>query len=442
MSIDKKNLELNKAIEIISKTSAYKNLQLFFDDGTFEEIDAFVKSDSEYAEVITAYGYVNGSPVFAFAQNNDICGGAMSIAQSAKIKKVYDLATKTGTPVVGFYDSMGAKLLQGSEMLASYGAVLNSVSNISGVVPQISVILGKCLGTGALNALNADFVIMCKKASLSLQTNGDNMDGEQALKNGYVQILEDNTKSAIAKTKSLLSYLPINNLSVSPNAQPYGATDVNAQDIENSVFDSDSLFPIFEGFGECVKTAFARIDGNAIGTVITNGSEIDIAGADKLAKFVRFCDAFAIPVITFANSTGFKSLHGARKVSMSYAEATTVKITVVTGEVYGPFYVAVAGFGANADLTLAYTNASIGALAPITGANILWTDKMNVPVSQQSAVIEEFKEIECSVFKAAANGYVEDVIIPSQTRDKLISALNMMAGKRVTRLPKKHNTII
>lgn len=441
MSIENKKLKLSKATETIAQTVAYKNLQLFFDDGAFQEIDAFAMSDNTYAEVVAGYGMANGMPVFAFAQNSDICGGAMSKAQSAKLKKLYDLAIKTGTPVVGLYDSKGAKLAQGAEMLAGYGSLLNSASILSGVVPQISVILGNCLGTGALNAISADFVIMAEKAKLAIETNGTGGTVEQAVKSGYVQLVAQNAKDAISKAKELLVYMPSNNLSMTPFAETAQPSNPVSTNVIESVFDMNSFMEISKDTETSVITGFARLDGAVVGTVITTGESIGCKGSQKMAKMVRFCDAFAIPVITFANSKGFEGIKGAKRVACSYAEATTVKATIITGEAYGPFYVAVAGTGANADITMAYVESSISPLAPITGATIMWADKMKVAVDKQAGVIEEYKSTECSAFKAAANGFVEDVINPEDTREKLVNALDMLSGKRVTNLPKKHSTI-
>ena len=174
MSIEK----INQAKAEIASTSAYKTITEFFDADSFTEIDAFAKSGEGFAEVVAGFGTVEGMPVYAFAQNSDICGGAMSKAQAAKLKKIYDLALKTGAPVVGFYDSVGGRLMQGNELLAGCGQVLNSAAAVSGAVPQISVVLGTCLGTNALNAASADFVIMSEKAQLSLDVTGKNASAE------------------------------------------------------------------------------------------------------------------------------------------------------------------------------------------------------------------------------------------------------------------------
>lgn len=441
MSTVNKKEVISKAKEEISKSVAYKRLTALFDDGTFTEIDAFAKSSDSYAEVVAGYGAVSGCPAYAFAQNSDFAGGAMSKAQSAKLEKIYDLAVKTGSPVIGLYDSNGARLNEGTDMLGGYGSILNSISNLSGVVPQVSVILGNCFGAGALNAANADVVIMSKKAKLTVATNGNGGEPDSAYECGLADIVVDNESEAVAKARELITYLPSNNLSMTPIADSVDAAAANGADPIALTVDNGSFFEVKSGFGENAKTGFARICGSTAAVVATNGEELDCKSCKKIADFVSFCDSFAIPVVTFVDSTGFKCLKSASKLAAAYAQATTVKISVVTGQAYGPLYVALAGTGANADVTFAWENASIAALPPITGANIIWKDKMAVPAAQQAAVVEEFKNECCSAFAAANNGYVEDVIAPEDTRLKLFNALDMLAGKRVSTLPKKHSTI-
>lgn len=200
MSIEK----INQAKAEISATSAYKTITAFFDADSFCEIDAFAKSGEGFAEVVAGFGTVEGMPVYAFAQNSDICGGAMSKAQAAKLKKLYGLALKTGAPVVGFYDSVGGRLNQGTELLAGCGDVLNAAASLSGVVPQISVVLGTCLGTNALNAASADIVIMSKDAQLSLSVTGKHSDAAYNAENGIASIVCDDADKAIKAAKELI----------------------------------------------------------------------------------------------------------------------------------------------------------------------------------------------------------------------------------------------
>ncbi len=432
------NLSAIKAV--IEKSSAYKNLSELFDEGTFTQIDAYTMSGDNPTEVIAGYGTVNSCPVYAFAQNSDICGGAMSKAHASKLQKVYDLAEKTGTPVVGMYSSAGAKLSEGMDMLGSYGTVLNSVSKLSGVVPQISVILGSCLGTGALNAVSADIIVMSEKASLSLSVTGENSSAECAEKSGISHITAKNTKEAIEKTKELITLLPSNNLSVPPITDADEPED-NAGCLVKQVVDKDTFINLKKAYGEQAVTGLGRIAGTVVGIVATKGGITDKASAEKITGFVRFCDAFAIPVITFADSEGFADVKDAVKVTSAYADATTVKITVIKGKAYGAFYLAMAGSAANADITYALDNASVSPLAPITGAAIMWADRMAAPRKEREQIVKEYEQNECNSQKAAAYGYVNDVIAKEDVRFKLYTSLEMLAGKRVSTMPKKHATI-
>ncbi len=432
------NLSAIKAV--IEKSSAYKNLSELFDEGTFTQIDAYTMSGDNPTEVIAGYGTVNSCPVYAFVQNSDICGGAMSKAHASKLQKVYDLAEKTGTPVVGMYSSAGAKLSEGMDMLGSYGTVLNSVSRLSGVVPQISVILGSCLGTGALNAVSADIIVMSEKASLSLSVTGENSSAECAEKSGISHITAKNTKEAIEKTKELITLLPSNNLSVPPITDADEPED-NAGCLVKQVVDKDTFINLKKAYGEQAVTGLGRIAGTVVGIVATKGGVTDKASAEKITEFVRFCDAFAIPVITFADSEGFADVKDAVKVASAYADATTVKITVIKGKAYGAFYLAMAGSAANADITYALDNASVSPLAPVTGAAIMWADRMAAPRKEREQIVKEYEQNECNSQKAAAYGYVNDVIAKEDVRFKLYTSLEMLAGKRVSTMPKKHATI-
>ena len=432
------NLSAIKAV--IEKSSAYKNLSELFDEGTFTQIDAYTMSGENPTEVIAGYGTVNSCPVYAFVQNSDICGGAMSKAHASKLQKVYDLAEKTGTPVVGMYSSAGAKLSEGMDMLGSYGTVLNSVSRLSGVVPQISVILGSCLGTGALNAVSADIIVMSEKASLSLSVTGENSSAECAEKSGISHITAKNTKEAIEKTKELITLLPSNNLSVPPITDA-DEPDDNAGCLVKQVVDKHTFINLKKAYGEQAVTGLGRIAGTVVGIVATKGGVTDKASAEKITEFVRFCDAFAIPVITFADSEGFADVKDAVKVASAYADATTVKITVIKGKAYGAFYLAMAGSAANADITYALDNASVSPLAPVTGAAIMWADRMAAPRKEREQIVKEYEQNECNSQKAAAYGYVNDVIAKEDVRFKLYTSLEMLAGKRVSTMPKKHATI-
>ena len=437
MSIEK----INAAKAEIASTSAYKTITGFFYADSFCEIDAFAKSGEGFAEVVAGFGTVEGMPVYAFAQNSDISGGALSKAQTAKLKKLYGLALKTGAPVVGFYDSVGGRLSQGSELLGGCGEVLKLASKVSGVVPQISVVLGTCLGTNALNAASADFVIMTNDAKLSLDVTGDDASAEYNAKHGNASVVAENAEQAVAKAKELLLYLPSNNLTAAPQAFDEQPDGENTNCIVSKLVDGGSKLRLGDDFGDNARTRLARIGGQVVGVVRTTGGRLDCKSANKAAKFVRFCDAFSIPVITFADCTGFDCLKSAAKLTAAYAEATTVKIAVVVGKTIGSAYIALAGTGANADVVYALPEAVISPVNVEAAAFIMAEDKMNVPVSEQKAAAEKFAEENLSAFNAAQNGYVDGIVEFGELRNTLISALDMLSGKRVPTVAKKHSTI-
>ncbi len=445
MSIESKLAFLQETKAANAQTKAYQRLQLLFDEGTFVEIDSFTKSGDGRAEAAAGFGSVDGCPVYAFAQNSDVEGGAMSKAQAAKICKVYELAEKTGAPVVGIYDSIGARLNESCEMLAAYGDVMLKANNLSGVVPQIAVIAGPCLGASSMIAAAADVVIMSEDGQFALQTNGEGGDLKEASESGLVHLTAKDDKEAVAKARELITLLPSNNLSGAPItdfADSAAETDgESGASIIAAVMDQDSFIEFQAGFGAGFITGLAKLGGNTVGVVASEEKTADGKACEKAARLVRFCDAFAIPVITFVNAESFCCIKAACKLTNAYAEATTAKISVITGEAYGAVYMALAGAAAGVDVAYAWPTASISALNPTTAAVMLWSDKLkgsSNPTTDRAKLIAEYKDQEACPFKAAGDGFVQDVIEPSETRLKLYAALDMLAGKRVTRLPKKH----
>lgn len=452
MGIENKNDVLSKAVSEVEASKGYMRLQKLFDDATFTQVDAFAKSEGGYAEAVAGYGYINGTGIYAIAQNSDLSGGAMSQAQAAKIKKVYDLAQKTGVPVITIYDSIGGRLTEGSQLLTAYGEILKMSSALSGVIPQISVVLGPCLGTQALIAACGDVVIAAKGAEFSLDVNTGST-AEKAFENGTAHLLAEDEEDAIAIARDVASMLPANNIETAAgfefaDASENVADNTLANDIPELVADDGSYLELSAAYGDDAVTALATLTGITVGFVSAGAKILSGDACKKIARFVRFCDAFSIPVITFVDSEKFCCLKSAARVSSAYAEATTAKISVITGEAYGALYVALAGTGSNADITFAYPNASVSPLNPYASAVIMLGDEIGKelkgsanPQADKEALVAKFKAENCSVFEAAANGYVEDVITPSATRAKLASALDMLIGKRVQRLPKKHNNL-
>ncbi len=433
---------------------AYERLCKLFDEGVFTELDAFARSKDGYAEVIAAHGSVDGLGVYAIAQDTDAAGGAMSKAQAGKIKKVYELALKTGEPIVAIYDSIGGRLDEGADLLAAYGDVLKYANNLSGVVPQIAVVLGKCFGTQALIAAGADVIVMSEQASFSLDTAGADASANKNAQKGIVHLTAVNEDEALAQTRKLVAILPSNNLSTaciaydSITAQQTVTDKMSAAQAAFAVADAESLIELQASYAAEAKTALATINGTTVGLVVLEAPVLTGHACAKAARFVRFCDAFSMPVVTFVNAERFGCLKGAAKLTSAYAEATTAKITVVTGEAYGAVYIAAAGTGAAADVTYAWVGASISALPPEAAAVMTWGDDFGGrlkgskdPQADKAKLLAAFKAEELTAMKAAEQAYVDDVLEAAQTRDKLTAALEMLCNKRVTTLPKKHNNL-
>lgn len=453
MTFETKSEMLSKARQEISSSKAYGYLEKLFDNGIFTEIDTFAKSSDTYTEAVAAHGTVNGAGVYAYAQNTDFAGGAMSKAQAAKVKKLYDLALKTGEPVVAIYDSVGGRLSEGTDLLAAYGDILKYANNLSGVVPQMAVVVGNCFGTQALIAACADIVIMTENAQLSLAVDGEKSSAQENARKGNVHIAVKDTDEAFAKVKALVEILPSNNLSgacvaydeISAQGTPSDTT-VPSQAILD-VADTDSAVELQADYGKAVKTVLATVNGVTVGLVAAEG-DIDGKASSKAARFVRFCDAFSIPVVTFVDAQKFCCIKSAAKLTSAYAEATAPKITFITGDAFGSVYIALAGTGAAADMTFAWTNAGVSALTPEAETIIMLGDdfggklnKTDDPKAERTRVIQEYKNEHLTALHAAANGYVQDVIAPEETREKLVAALDMLGNKRVSTLPKKHNNL-
>lgn len=458
-------MNFNEEKAKLTDTGARKSLQALFDENSFTEIDAFAKSGDGAVEVVAGYGTVEGSPAYAFAQDSTVAGGAIGQAHGAKIKKVYELAAKTGAPVVGLYDSNGARLGEGMDALAAYGDMLRLSNNISGVVPQISVITGVCAGTAAMVAAAADIVIMSEKAELFLTApdvlKADGQKEETAsleacLKSGAVQLGAKDAEDAVQKAREVLSKLPLNNLSEAPLVEfsedtaflssDAAALKADAAAVVAAIADTGSVLELSADFGKGVKTILATVAGSTVGFVAFTGKAICANMSAKASRFVRFCDAFALPVVTLVHTEGFLKCAKAenagllRSVSMlagTYAEATCPKISLITGEAIGAAYIALAGRGVNADLAFAWPNAVISALEPQAAVAILYQERLSKGESRD-ALLKEYCETGASVLHAAAKGYVDDVFAPADTRARLIAALEMLSGKRETTLPKKH----
>lgn len=442
----------------IKDTDAHKRLLNLFDEGSFSEIDAYAKSGEGAVEVAAGFGSVLGTPVFAFSQDVSVDGGAISKAQCAKIKKLYDLASKTGTPVIGIYDSNGVRLNEGLDTLTEYGELLKLSNTISGVVPQISVIVGACVGTSAMIAAAADIVIVAKDADFYLSAP-NKISAEDCLNSGVASLGAASAEEALELAKKVVSILPVNNLSAAPLSDfsedssflsgDCASIKADAASVVKAVSDMNSCIELSEKFGQAVKTTLATVAGNTVGFIAFHGQNIDSDSCDKATRFIRLCDAFSLPVITLVDTEGFDRsedaqkagiLRQASKLTSAYAEATTVKISLIIGNAIGSSYISLAGHGSNADLVYAWKCAVVSALEPESAVAFLMGDRL-AKGENRAALVEEYAAKEASPLNAAALGLIDDVFSPDRTREKLISALDMLAGKRVSTLPKKHSVI-
>ncbi len=444
---------------VAAESQAKTRLTYLFDEGTYTELDAFAAKGDSLCGVVTAFGYVDGNPCYAFSQDVSVNKGALNKVQADKIVKIYDLAAKTGVPLVGIYDSCGADLTDGCEALSAYGELLMWMSNLSGVVPQISIVAGVCSGTSALLAESADFTIITEDAELYCTPNaGVGSSSENAIKNGTAAICEKTDEDAIKTAKKILAMLPPNNLSPVPMYEyeaPSGNVGTAAKELVEGVFDAQSVTELYGDFGKASFTALATLSGATVGVVATNKTSDKLTACDcsKIARFVRFCDSFAIPVITLADTEGFEgsteteaagAVKSMAKLAHAYAEATTIKISAVVGKAYGAAFITLAGKGANADLVYALDKAVITPLNPITAAEFFYHDELKGVEDASSKRLElaaRYSTEEGSPYSAAASGCIDGVVTSSQLRQTLSDAIEIMAGKRISRLPKKHSNI-
>ncbi len=456
------NFELGqKMLEEVTaelNTEAVKQLAELFDDGCFTELDKFTKNGESGCDVITAYGQVNGVLTFAFAQVKG-ANGAMGKALAQKIKKVYTMAEKVGAPVIAVYNSDGAHIDEGIEAMEAYGELMAYTASLSGVVPQISVVVGDCIGSAAVLAAMSDVVIMVKGAEMYVTAGsilGDKNVGSSSLaaENGTAAYVAENEEDAFTKVAELVSYLPQNNLSTPLFAEYIPAegtiSGTDPYEVIGAVADAGSFCELYKENAKCAVVGFARINGAGVGLIATNtdGEKLCAKGAKKIARFVRFCDAFSIPVVTFLNASGIlgsieDELSGgvkcAAQLTQAYAEATTAKITVITGAAVGAAYIALASKAAGIDSVFAWTTAYVSNLEPKTAVEFLMKEQLKD--STREELIKNYCEGEASAFSAAAKGFVEDVINPLETAPKLSLALDMLSSKRISTLNKKHSNI-
>jgi propionyl-CoA carboxylase beta chain len=480
------------------KMTARERINYLLDDGTFVELNPFIEhrvsdfgmnNNSAKGEgVVTGYGKINGKPVYLFAQDFTVYGGALGEMHGKKIAAVMDLAAKNKVPFIGLNDSGGARIQEGVSSLDGYGHVFYRNSIYSGVIPQISVIMGPSAGGAVYSPAITDFVIMVEKTSQMFITGpkvietvtGEKISSEDLggaaihnSKSGNAHIKAANEEEALDAVRNLLSYLPAN-YQEKPEIQDYqekndecpelteivpfnARSPYDVKKVIHEVVDEGSFFEIHENFAKNIAVGFARIKGETVGLVCNQpkylAGGLDIDSSDKAARFIRFCDSFNIPLITFEDVTGFfpgiKQEHGGiirhgAKILYAYSEATVPKITVITRKAYGGAYVALNSKSIGADLVYAWPNAEIAVMGPDGAANIIFAKEIaesENPEETRQEKIDTYREKFANPYVAAGLGMVDDVIDPRETRIKLIQALEMLHNKQEDRPSKKHGNI-
>ena len=429
----------------------------FFDDGAYTALLA-----GKEGTVRAAFGSVNGCPAYLVEQN----GGAMNAKETEKMLKVLELAAKTGNPVVTCYDSKGADLKEGLTALTDAARLNEQIAKISGVVPQIAIVTGVCGGNAALAAASADVCIAVKGCELFLTpvftaaAAGDKKatgTAEAAEKAGAAHLVAEDVDEALAAAAKLISMLPANNLSGAgcfEYAQPAAAFDAaySADNAIAALTDGDSAVELMKGIGKNVHTVLATVAGNVCGLVATAGGKTGLCAncAAKTARFVRLCDSFNIPVVTVVDTDGFvKSnteeiaggLRAAARLAATYADATTAKIAVIVGKAVGAAYTALC----SADLTIAADTALIAPIEPTAAVSVLYKSELDAGTSLEKDTAALAARYQAEVCSAAAlvDAGLADVAVPAAAlRDQLVATLDMLASKRVQRLPKKHGNMV
>ena len=448
--------------QTIAASEARTALISLFDEDTFVEVDKFASAKGGQVGVITGYGQVDGSTVFAFAQDVSVKSGAVCEAAAKKIAKIYAMAVKNGAPVVGIYDSKGGDISEGTALLGAYGEIADSAAKLSGVVPQIAVVTGVCGGTMATIACMADLVIMTEKAEFFMTAPfvaQDKVAGAGTAKNaalsGTAAIVEADTAAAIKSAKKLISVLPANNLEVGGNAyfapcEAVASAELTGEAMVKAVADKDSLCELYKDFGKASFVGLGSINWKTVGFVATNKTDDRLSADDtaKIARFVSFCDAFSIPVVTFVDTEGYEATSGAElmgsvrnaaRLTQIYAGATTVKIAVITGNALGGGFTAFCG--RNADYTIALEEAVIAPATPAAAATFLYADGCSGK-EELAAKVEEYAADEASPFTAAGLGLIDRVIAAEDMANAVNDALEVMSGKRVSSPARKHMNFV
>lgn len=481
------------------KMSARERINYLLDDGSFVEVDAFVKHrcsnfnmanvEAPAEGVVTGYGTVDGRLVFVYAQDFTVIGGSLGEMHAKKICKVMDMAVKMGAPLIGINDSGGARIQEGVDALSGYGQIFFRNTRASGVIPQISVIMGPCAGGAVYSPALTDFIFMVDKSSQMFITGpqviktvtGEEVSAEQLggamthnSKSGVAHFMAKDEKECLDQVKKLLSFLPSNNMENPPETKT--EDDLNRivkeldtiipdnpnkpydmKDIITGIVDDGDFFEVQSNYAMNILTGYARINGRSIG-IIANQPKVlagclDINASDKAGRFIRTCDAFNVPILNLVDVPGFLPgtnqeyggiiRHGA-KMLYAYSEATVPKITMIVRKAYGGAYLAMCSKDLGADIVYAWPTAEIAVMGPEGAANIIFKKEIASaanPAEERQSKINEYRDEFATPYIAAQRGYVDDVIIPSESRQRLAAAFEMLQSKRDKALPKKHGNL-
>jgi len=478
------------------KMTARERIESFLDAGSFVEIDAFVEHratdlgmgdiEAPGEGVVIGYGTVAGRLVYLYAQDFTVIGGSLGEMHAAKICKAMDMAIKVGCPCIGINDSGGARIQEGVDALFGYGNIFYRNTLASGVIPQISVIMGPCAGGAVYSPALTDFTVMVEKTSNMFITGpqvikavtgedvtSEALGGAQVHNeiSGVASLMFADERATIEGVKKLLSYLPSNNIEDTPLLPTNDAVTRSCPDLADiipdspnkpydiravigKIFDDGDYFEIQSLYARNIVTCFARLGGRSVGVIANQPKELagvlDINASDKASRFIRICDSFNIPLVTLTDTAGYLPgvgqehggviRHGA-KLLYAYSEATVPKLTIIIRKAYGGAYIAMCSRHLGADQVLAWPSAEIAVMGPDGAANIIFKKEIEEakdPVAMRKDKIDEYKRNFANPYKAAARGYVDDVIDPSETRARLASTLAMLLGKRETRPAKKH----
>jgi acetyl-CoA carboxylase carboxyltransferase component len=481
------------------KLTARERLARLFDEDSFAETDTFVthrstdlgldKQRFEGDSVVTGHGTIDGRRVFAYAQDFTVLGGSLSLVAAQKISKVIDLAMRTGAPVIGINDSGGARIQEGIDSLAGYAEIFKRNTLASGVVPQITIIAGPAAGGAVYSPALTDFIYMVEGIGQMYITGPDvvtAVTGEEvtheelggaathASQSGVAHFTAASEDACFADVRRLLSFLPSNNAESAPAVEPTDAPDradealrevvpdaanqpYDVMDVITKVVDSGDFLPVHHNFAPNVVVGLARLDGRVIGVVANQANQmagmLDIDASDKAARFVRFCDAFNIPLVTFVDVPGFMPgtqqeyggiiRHGA-KLLYAYVEATVPKMAVILRKAYGGAYIVMSSKELRSDVNLAWPGSEIAVMGPEGAVNVIGRRAIadaDDPEAMRAEMVDDYRERFANPYVAANRGYIDDVIDPAQTRPELVKALRMLETKVDNLPPKKHGNI-